>query len=131
MTNSGLSIGVVFLDEKYKGKDYADPPHYTRAALQVCVHTELGWGALVIRLKPIAGVGSVVNRELRRTCRRAGCLEVEAADSAIFRNATISEDIFVLEDEHMESVTTAHDSLGFYEGLTPSWQMTEPLYSQQ
>ena len=129
MTNLGLLVRLNFNHRGDQEKDIAEPPHFTRAALQIDVKTEYGWGILVIRLRPIRGSLCVVNGKRCRSFRRVGCSTFEAADSATFIDAPY-EDVLVLEDEHLELVQTAQQQ------HTERWRpdtllrLRRPLYSE-
>jgi hypothetical protein len=66
MTNLGLLIKLNFNHRQNQETDFATPPHFTRAALQVDVKSEYGWGIFVVRLKPVVVAYCVVNG---RRCR--------------------------------------------------------------
>jgi hypothetical protein len=110
MTNLGLIVTLNFTHKEQQENDFANPPYFTRAALQVDVETEYGWGIFVIRLRPIMSLSYYVNGRKCRAFRRVGCARFEATNSDSFVGTTY-EEILVLEDEHLEFVQTAQESL--------------------
>jgi hypothetical protein len=54
MTNLGLLIRLNFNHGQHQERDFATPPHFTRAALQIDVKSDYGWGIFVVRLRPVA-----------------------------------------------------------------------------
>jgi hypothetical protein len=103
VTNLGLVVTLNFNHNKEQEKDFANPPYFTRVALQVDVKTEYGWGIFVIRLRPVVDLHYNVNGRECQAFRRIGCASIEAADSHTFFG-TPYEEVLVLEDEHLESV---------------------------
>jgi hypothetical protein len=130
MTNLGLLIRLNFNHGQHQERDFATPPHFTRAALQIDVKSDYGWGIFVVRLRPVAGAYCVVNGRRCRTFRRVGCSTFEAADNDTFIG-TPYEDILVLEDEHLELVQTAQEHHNERWGPESRFMLKEPLYSEQ
>ena len=129
MTNLGLLIRLNFNHRQHQERDFATPPHFTRAALQVDVKSEYGWGILVVRLRPVMGAYCVVNGRRCRAFRRVGCSTFEAADNDTFVG-TPYEDILVLEDEHLELAQTAQEHHNERWGQKTPFLLKEPLYSE-
>jgi hypothetical protein len=130
ISNLGLSVRLNFNHREQQQRDFATPPHFTRAALQVDVKTEYGWGILVVRLRPVVGAYCVVNGRRCRAFRRVGCSKFEAADNDTFIN-TPYEDILVLEDEHLELVHTAQEHHDERWEPEARFMLKKPLYSEQ
>ena len=128
MTNLGLSVRLNF-NRQDQQRD-ATQPHFTRAALQVDVKTEYGWGILLVRLRPVMGANCVVNGRHCRAFRRVGCSKIEAADTGTLIG-TPFEDILVLEDEHVELVDTAQEHHNARWKLETRSMLKKPLYSEQ
>lgn len=129
MTNLGLLVTLNFKNTQDRQRDFATPPHFTRAALQVDVQTEYGWGILVIRMRPVVGAYCFVNGRRCRAFRRVGCSTFEAADNDAFIN-TPYEDVLVLEDEHLELVRTAQEHHDERWKVKTSLMLKKPLYSE-
>ncbi|KAH8748371.1 heterokaryon incompatibility protein-domain-containing protein [Hyaloscypha finlandica] len=129
MTNLGLLIRLNFNHREHQETDFGTPPQFTRAALQVDVKSEYGWGILVVRLRPVMGAYCVVNDRRCRAFRRVGCSTFEAADNDTFIG-TPYEDILVLEDEHLELVQTAQEHHNERWGPETRFMLGEPLYSE-
>ncbi|RDW70383.1 hypothetical protein BP5796_08780 [Coleophoma crateriformis] len=128
MTNLGLLIRLNFNHKMQQERDFATPPHFTRAALQLDVESEYGWGILVVRLRPVIGAYCVVNGRRCRAFRRVGCSMFEAADNDTFID-TPYEDVLVLEDEHLELAQTAQEHHDERWGSETRFMLREPLYS--
>lgn len=108
MTNLGLLVRLNFKPEHVQQMDFAKPPHFTLAALQIDVKSRQGWKILVIRLRPVMGVYCVVNGRRCSAFRRVGCPTFEAVESEVYVG-TPYEDILVLEDEHLALAETAQE----------------------
>ncbi|RDW89252.1 hypothetical protein BP6252_01284 [Coleophoma cylindrospora] len=129
MTNLGLFIRLNFNHKRQQERYLATPPHFTRAALQLDVETEFGWGILVVRLRPVMGAYCVVNGRRCRAFRRVGCSTFEAANNDTFID-TPYEDVLVLEDEHLELAQTAQEHHDARWGSETRFRLRAPLYSE-